>query len=428
MMKVLSTEDRGFKTALRRIRWRGSLQGGKIETQVKTILKTVEAKGDEAVSRYTKKFDGISLTPAQFRVPADQIKHAYTQIRKEEGDALRFAAQRIRAFHEKQRATTWVYQEHGVRLGQMVVPLDAVGVYIPGGKAVYPSSVLMNAIPAKVAGVKRVVMCTPTRQLAVNPYLLVAADIAGVDEVYRIGGVHAIGAMAYGTKTLERVDKIVGPGNQYVATAKRLVYGVVDIDMIAGPSELLVVADDTANPAHVAADLLCEAEHDEEARVYLVTPSDRLAKEVVSQVQNRLKSLSRERILSKSIGRHAAAFVTKSLDEAIDIANAIAPEHLELLIEHPFEHLEKIRHAGAIFLGRHTPPAVADYVAGPNHVLPTGGSARFFSPLSYDDYVKKSNIVSYTKEELSKVKDHLTRIARVEGLDAHAKCVESRYA
>lgn len=428
MMKVLSTEDRGFKTALRRIRWRGYLQGGKIETQVKTILKAVEAKGDEAVIRYSKKLDGISLTPSQFRVPAEQIKSAYTHIRKEEGDALRFAAQRIRAFHERQRATTWIYQENGVRLGQMVVPLDAVGLYVPGGKAVYPSSVLMNAIPAKVAGVKRVVMCTPTRQLAVNPYLLVAADIAGVDEVYRIGGVQAIAAMVYGTKTLERVDKIVGPGNQYVATAKRLVYGVVDIDMIAGPSELLVIADDAANPAHVAADLLCEAEHDEEARVYLVTPSDRLAKEVVSQIQHRLKGLSRERILSKSITRHAAAFVTKDLDEAIAVANEIAPEHLELLLEYPFEHLEKIRHAGAIFLGRHTPPAVADYVAGPNHVLPTGGSARFFSPLSFDDYVKKSNIVSYTKEELSKVKDHLTRLARVEGLDAHAKCVESRYA
>ena len=308
----------------------------------------------------------------------------------------------------------------------MILPLDAVGLYVPGGKAVYPSSVLMCAIPAKVAGVKRVVMCTPLTKGGISPYLLVAADIAGVDEVYQVGGVQAIAGMAYGTKTIARVDKIVGPGNIYVATAKRLVYGTVGIDMVAGPSELLVIADEGANPTHVAADLLCEAEHDEDAKVYLVTTSARLAHEVAKQLQEQTKRLTREKIVAKSIARHTVALVVKTMEEAIDLANDIAPEHLTLSVERPFDYLEKIKHAGALFLGRHTPPAVADYVAGPNHVLPTGGTARFFSPLSVDDYLKKSNIISYSKEELTKVKDHLTRMAHMEGFDAHAKSLESR--
>jgi histidinol dehydrogenase len=331
------------------------------------------------------------------------------------------------AFHERQRTKTWMYQDNGATLGQVIMPMDAVGLYVPGGKAVYPSSVLMTAIPAKVAGVKRVVMCTPASKAGISPYLLVAADIAGVDEVYRIGGVQAIGAMAYGTKTIARVDKIIGPGNVFVATAKRLVYGVVDIDMIAGPSELLVLADESANPTHVAADLLCEAEHDEDARVCLVTTSERLAKDVARQVQDQMKRLTRQKIVTRSIGRHAMAFVVETMEEAIAVADEIAPEHLELAIDRPFDYLEKVRHAGALFLGRYTPPAVADYVAGPNHVLPTGGTARFFSPLSLDDYMKKSNIIAYTREELGKVKDHVARLAQMEGLDAHAKSVESRH-
>jgi histidinol dehydrogenase len=284
----------------------------------------------------------------------------------------------------------------------------------------------MTAIPAKVAGVKRVVMCTPASKAGISPYLLVAADIAGVDEVYRIGGVQAIGAMAYGTKTIPQVDKIVGPGNVFVATAKRLVYGVVDIDMIAGPSELLVLADEAANPAHVAADLLCEAEHDEEARVCLVTTSERVAKEVVKHVQDQTKRLSRQKIVTRSIQRHAMAFVVETMEEAISLANEIAPEHLALSVDRPFDYLERVRHAGALFLGRYTPPAVADYVAGPNHVLPTGGTARFFSPLSLDDYMKRSNIIAYSREELNKVKDHVSRLAHMEGLDAHAKSLEIR--
>jgi histidinol dehydrogenase len=426
-MKVITSTDRAFKPAVRRMTTRSNFQVGPIEAVVKAILKAVERGGDRAVIRYTKKFDHVALKPEQFRIESEQIKEAYYHIRKEEGDALRYAARRITAFHERQRLKTWMYQEGGATLGQMILPLDAVGVYVPGGKAVYPSSVLMCAIPAKVAGVKRVVMCTPSTKGGISPYLLVAADIAGVDEVYQVGGVQAVAAMAYGTKTIARVDKIVGPGNIYVATAKRIVYGTVGIDMVAGPSELLVIADEAANPAHVAADLLCEAEHDEDAKVYLVTTSARLAHEVTRQLHEQMKRLTREKIVVKSIARHTVALVVETMEEAIDLANDIAPEHLTLSVDRPFDYLEKIKHAGALFLGRHTPPAVADYVAGPNHVLPTGGTARFFSPLSVDDYLKKSNIIAYSKEELTKVKDHLTRIAHMEGFDAHAKSLESRH-
>jgi histidinol dehydrogenase len=288
--------------------------------------------------------------------------------------------------------------------------------------------VLMCAIPAKVAGVRRIVMCTPTSKGTLNPYLLVAADIAGVDEIYRVGGVQAIGAMAYGTTTIPKVDKIVGPGNVYVATAKRMLYGTVGIDMVAGPSELLVVADAEAKPAHVAADLLCEAEHDEDAQVYLATTSEPLAKEVVRLLQVQLKGLQREKIATKSITRHFVAFIVSTIQEAIDVANEIAPEHLTLSVDRPFDYLEQIHHAGALFLGRYTPPAVADYVAGPNHVLPTGATAKFFSPLSVGDYVKVSNIVHYTKEELSQAKDHIVRLAHIEGFDAHAKSVQGRFS
>ncbi len=427
-MKVLTSRDRAYQATVKRIAGRSNDQGKVVENVVRTILKSVERVGDPALVRYTKKFDRVALTPAQFRISPEQIKEAYYQIRKDEGDALRYAAQRITAFHERQRTKTWIYQDQGATLGQVVMPLDSVGLYVPGGKAAYPSSVLMNAIPAKVAGVKRVVMCTPMPKGGINPYLLVAADIAGVDEAYRIGGAQAIAAMAYGTKTITRVDKIVGPGNLFVATAKRLLYGTVGIDMVAGPSELLVIADDAADPSHVAADLLSEAEHDEEARVYLVTTSERLAKHVARLMEEGMRKLTREKILAKSVGRHACAFVVGSMADAIDLANEIAPEHVALMVDRPFDYLEKVRHAGALFLGRYTPPAVADYVAGANHVLPTGGTARFFSPLGYDNYVKTSNIVSYTKEELAKVREHLARLAHMEGLDAHGQSVESRFA
>jgi len=427
-MKILISTDRAFAKTLQKIVNRSQSQGASVEKNVRTILKAVEREGDRAVLRYTKKFDRLALKLNQVPVTSQEIKDAYYHIRKDEGDALRYAAERVRQFHERQRTKTWMYREQTATLGQMVTPLDAVGVYVPGGKAVYPSSVLMCAIPAKVAGVRRIVMCTPTPKGEINPYLLVAADIAGVDEIYRVGGVQAIAAMAFGTQTIARVDKIVGPGNIYVATAKRLLYGTVGIDMIAGPSELLVVADNDAKPEHVAADLLCEAEHDEDAQVYLVTTSVSLAKEVLRSIHVQLKGLQREKIAAKSIARHFAAFVVPTMEVAIDVANEIAPEHLTLSVERPFDYLEQIRHAGALFLGRYTPPAVADYVAGPNHVLPTGATARFFSPLSVNDYVKVSNIVHYTKEELTKARDHIVRLAKIEGFDAHAKSAQSRFS
>ena len=425
-MKIFTSKDRSFRSAVARIASRSNFRMESVEPAVKAILKGVERGGDQAVIRYTKKFDRIVLKPEQLRVSSQQVKEAYDDVRTDEIDALRYAAQRIMAFHKRQRSKTWMYHEGGATLGQMVLPLDAVGLYVPGGKAVYPSSVLMSAIPAKVAGVTRVVMCTPTPMGSISPYLLVAADIAGVDEVYRIGGVQAIAAMAYGTHTIARVDKIVGPGNIFVATAKRLMYGTVGIDMVAGPSELVVIADEAADPSHVAADLLCEAEHDEDAKVYLVTTSAHVAQEVSRCLADQVKRLGRENITMKSIARHTVAFVVESLHDAIELANTIAPEHLTLSIERPFDYVEHIRHAGALFLGRYTPPAVADYVAGPNHVLPTGGTARFFSPLSVDDYVKKSNLIAYSQEELAKVKEHVVRIAQMEGLDAHAKSLESR--
>jgi len=427
-LPIISNSDRGFAAALRKIVTRSRSQSAAVEKSVRSILQAVERGGDRAVLRYTKKFDRLTLKPEQMRVTTDEVKDAYYHIRKDEGDALRYAAERIIQFHERQRSKTWMYQEQSATLGQVITPLDAVGVYVPGGKAVYPSSVLMCAIPAKVAGVRRIVMCTPTPQGSINPYLLVAADIAGVDEIYRVGGVQAVGAMAFGTKTIAKVDKIVGPGNIFVATAKRLLYGTVGIDMVAGPSELLVVADEDANPAHVAADLLCEAEHDEDAQVYLVTTSVALAKEAVKLIGAQLKGLQREKIAAKSIAKHFVAFVVTTMDEAIEVANAVAPEHLTLSVDRPFDYLEQIRHAGALFLGRYTPPAVADYVAGPNHVLPTGATARFFSPLSVNDYVKVSNIVHYTKDELTKAKDHIVRLAHIEGFDAHAKSAQSRFS
>ena len=427
-MKIISRTDRAFAGVLKRITGRGRIQSAGVEKSVKAILNAVEHGGDRAILRFTKQFDRVSLKLDQIRVPANEIKDAYYHIRKDEGDALRYAAQRIISFHERQRTKTWMYQENSATLGQLVTPLDAVGLYVPGGKAVYPSSVLMCAIPAKVAGVRRIVMCTPTSKGTLNPYLLVAADIAGVNEIYRVGGVQAIGAMAYGTSAIPKVDKIVGPGNVYVATAKRMLYGTVGIDMVAGPSELLVVADAEAKPAHVAADLLCEAEHDEDAQVYLVTTSEPLAKEVVRLLQVQLKGLQREKIATKSIARHFVAFIVSTLQEAIDVANEIAPEHLTLSVDRPFDYLEQIHHAGALFLGRYTPPAVADYVAGPNHVLPTGATAKFFSPLSVGDYVKVSNIVHYTKEELSQAKDHIVRLAHIEGFDAHAKSTQGRFS
>ncbi len=425
-MKIVFSREAHYPKALADVCNRAVRQHARIEEAVKRIVRDVARNGDAAVVRYVKKFDGLSLSPRRFRVSSREMRQARARVPRRDVQALHFAARRIRAFHRRQRAATWMSKDRGVTLGQLITPLDVVGVYVPGGTALYPSTVLMNAIPAKVAGVRRVVMCSPTTSGEVDPRLLAAAEIAGVDEVYRIGGVHAIGALAYGTERIPRADKIVGPGNMYVAAAKRMVYGAVDIDMIAGPSELLIIADASANPVHCAADLLCEAEHDEEARVYLVTPSASLARKVEREIHAQLPQLTRRRIAARSVRRHGVIFVVSNLREAFEASNAIAPEHLELLLPRPFEYVKRVRHAGAIFMGGQTPPAVADYVAGPNHVLPTGGSARFFSALSVDDYLKRANIVAYTKAQLKAVTPYVTRLAGMEGLQAHARSMESR--
>ncbi len=426
-MKLISFSDRGFTTAVQRLCNRSQLASSAVETSVKRILQAVQRTGDKAVARYTLQYDRANLKPPAFRISEERIKEAYYKIRKDEGDTLRHLAQRIRTFHERQTPNTMMYQDdEGVKLGRMSVPLDSVGLYVPGGKAIYPSSALMNAIPAKIAGVKRVVMCTPSQKGEMNPYLLVAADIAGVNELYGIGGVQAIGAMAYGTKTLPKVDKIIGPGNLYVATAKRLVFGHVGIDSIAGPSELLIIADNNAKAEYVAADLLCEAEHDDAATVVLITPSTTLATAVVRQVEKQLKSLSRRTIATRAVKRHGMVIVAQDMDHAIELGNLIAPEHLGLHVTAPFDLLEQIRHTGVVFLGEQTPPAIGDYIAGPNHVLPTGGTARFSSGLSVQDFMKWVNFISYTKGDVSRAKDHVVRMANMEGLTAHARCVEVR--
>lgn len=426
-MKILSSKDPGFSQAVESVCHRAAQQNTKVEKAVRTILNAVRQEGDQALQRLTWRFDRVRIRPDRLRVTLKEIQGAYAALPVSDSKALKYAANRIRTFHRRQRRKSWVYRKQGIQLGQLITPLDAVGVYVPGGKALYPSSVLMNAIPAKVAGVKRVVMCTPTPTGVIHPALLVAADLAGVDEIYRVGGAQAVGALAFGTPTIQPVDKIVGPGNLYVATAKRLVYGQVDIDMIAGPSELLVIADSVSNPCHVAADLLCEAEHDEEARVYLVTTSQAFARRVVSELTRQLAQLGRQMIASRSIASHALAFVVRTMDEAFALANRIAPEHLSLNINRAGDFLPRIRHAGAIFVGRYTPPAVADYVAGPNHVLPTGGSARFFSCLGVDEYLKTSNVVAYSQAALRKAKAPVVRLSMLEGLDAHGRSMESRW-
>lgn len=426
-MNIVSHKDQGFSQVVNRVCQRAAQQNDKVEKAVKIILDAVRQEGDQALQRFTRKFDHVRISPDSLRVTSKDIERAYAELPSSDIKALKYAATRIRTFHRRQRRKSWVYRQQGIQLGQRITPVDAVGVYVPGGKALYPSSVLMNAIPAKVAGVKRVVMCTPTPNGSIHPALLVAADVAGVDEIYRVGGAQAIGALAFGTSTIRPVDKIVGPGNLYVATAKRLVYGQVDIDMIAGPSELLVIADSASNPLHVAADLLCEAEHDEEACVYLVTTSLTLARRVVTEVTRQLAQLGRQAIASRSIQNHALAFVVRSFDEAFELANRIAPEHLSLNVDRAGDYVSRIRHAGAIFVGRYTPPAVADYVAGPNHVLPTGGSARFFSCLGVDEYMKTSNVVAYSKAALRKAHAPVMRLSMLEGLDAHGRSMESRW-
>ncbi|WP_054743098.1 histidinol dehydrogenase [Cellulosilyticum ruminicola] len=407
---------------------RGNMDTSNYALATKEIVEAVRTKGDAALFEYTAKWDHPSITPANVRVTKEEMIAAFEGLDKDLQEAMLLSAKRIEAFHEKQKQNTWLdIKDNGEILGQRVTPLEIAGVYVPGGKAAYPSSVLMNVIPAKVAGVKRIVMTTPaSKDGSLTQEVLAAAYIAGVDEVYKIGGAQAIAALAYGTETIPKVDKIVGPGNIYVAIAKREVFGHVSIDSIAGPSEILIVADETANPTYVAADLLSQAEHDELASAVLITTSKALAEKVVVKVNEFVAQMPRKAILTESLQHYCAAIIVSNIEEACDLSNQIAPEHLELAVGAPFEVLTKITNAGAIFLGHYTPEPVGDYMAGPNHVLPTSGTARFFSPLGVDDFVKKSSILSFTRDALLPIGEGIVKFAESERLFAHALSVKVR--
>ena len=402
---------------------------GKFEASVQKILNAVKEKGDKAVFEYTEKFDGVRLDAEHLLVTEEEIAEAYEQVDDELIAIIRKALVNIRDYHQKQMQYSWFDSKpDGTILGQKITPLHRVGVYVPGGKAVYPSSVLMNVMPAKVAGVDEIIMVTPPgKNGKVSPNTLVAAKEAGVDKIYKVGGAQAIAALAYGTESIPKVDKIVGPGNIYVALAKKAVYGHVSIDSIAGPSEILVVADETANPRYVAADLLSQAEHDELASAILVTTSEKLAHEVSDQVDGFLKELSRAEIISKSLDNYGYILLADTMEDVIDVANEIASEHLEIQTKNPFEVMTKIRNAGAIFIGEYASEPLGDYFAGPNHILPTNGTAKFFSPLSVDDFIKKSSIISYSREALQKVHKDIESFAKAEQLTAHANSIHVRF-
>ncbi len=396
--------------------------------RVAAIIEEVQQRGDDALCGFSRRFDGADLKPTQLRVSQEEIDQAYREVDSEVLSSLKLAKDRIERFHQKQLSRSWFQPEpDGTVLGQLIIPLDRVGIYVPGGTASYPSSVLMNAVPARVAGVKQVVMVTPpTSEGKVNPYTLVAAAEAGVDEIYKVGGAQAIAALAYGTGTIAPVDKITGPGNIYVTLAKRMVYGQVGIDMLAGPSEVLVVADASANPVYAAADMLSQAEHDTLASAILLTHDQTLALAVSQELERQVAELPRQDIARQALTNHSAIIITGGLSESLELANLFAPEHLELLVEEPFQWLGQIRHAGAVFLGHHSPEPVGDYLAGPNHVLPTGGTARFYSPLNVDTFMKKSSVISFSRESLNKLGPDIIRLAEVEGLQAHANAVRVR--
>jgi histidinol dehydrogenase len=422
-MRILKKE-REITAFLNALGERASGINAEIEQKVRSILDDVRKHGDRAVIKYAKTFD--SLKTYRFSLRPDEISRHAESADPKVVKALKVSAKRIRAFHAKQKEESWFYSEKDAILGQIIRPLERVGIYIPGGKASYPSTVLMNVIPAQVAGVKEIALCVPCPGGEINPHVMAAIKLLNVREVYRIGGAQAIGAMAYGTKTIKKVDKITGPGNIYVATAKKMVFGVVDIDMIAGPSEILIIADSSANPAFVAADLLSQAEHDEFASSILITDSGPLADAVRKGLLMRLASLKRKEIAGKSVTEYGAIIVTKSLRDAAAIANRIAPEHLEIMTRQPEKILPMIRNAGAIFLGEWTPEALGDYAAGPNHTLPTGGTARFSSPLGVYDFVKRSSLLSFSRDGFKKLAKTVATIADAEGLEAHGNTIRVR--
>ncbi|ANP80558.1 histidinol dehydrogenase [Bacillus sp. B25(2016b)] len=418
-----------FKEALSKIkvlRENANIIEETVQRSVRKIIRNVREGKDEALSFYTKKFDGVEMK--DFRVSEEEIQQASMFVENSFLEALKEAKKNIVSYHEKQKKySIFDCESKGIIRGQLIRQLENVGVYVPGGTASYPSSVLMNVLPAKLAGVKKIVMVTPPSKGGINPHILAAANLAGVDEIYTIGGAQAIAALAYGTESIPKVDKIVGPGNLYVALAKREVYGIVNIDMIAGPSEIVVVADETGNAKYIAADLLSQAEHDERATSICITTNMELAKEVEKEVERQLETLPRSEIARESINRNGAIFIVPSLKEALKLSNEIAPEHLELHIKEPMNALDYVKHAGSIFLGPYAPEPLGDYLAGPNHVLPTSGTARFFSPLSVDDFVKKSSFISYTEEALKNVQHHIVELANKEGLHAHARAIQIRF-
>ncbi|HXV83021.1 MAG TPA: histidinol dehydrogenase [Candidatus Binatia bacterium] len=425
-IRVVKTSEPAFKSMLARILERRGSREGKVEKKVDKIVRAVQHTGDRALARYTKLFDRVSLTPSTMEVKPGEIERAVKKVPAKDLLALRLAARRIAAFHRRQLQKSWQYHDPmGMLLGQRIAPLERVGVYVPGGKASYPSTVLMNAIPAKVAGVKEIIMTSPIGND--GAIILAAAKVAGVKRVFRIGGAQAIAALAFGTATIPKVDKIVGPGNIFVATAKRLVFGEVDIDSIAGPSEILLLADSSADPEYVAADMLSQAEHDELAAALCVTASMSMALKIQQATETLLRQTKRQAITLKSLERYGAIIVARGMTEALELANTIAPEHVELMVKQPGKWARRIHNAGAMFLGPYSAPPLGDYLAGPNHVLPTGGSARFFSPLGTYDFLKRTTIIQAEKRALRALAPKLTQLARLEGLDDHARAVEARF-
>ena len=428
-MRTVRLTKESTKDILENLLKRSPNNYGKFEAAVADILANVKEKGDEALFSYTREFDKVEVTPETIRVTEEEIKEVYEAVDASLLEVIRKALVNIRTYHEKQRQNSWFTStENGTMLGQKITPLDRVGVYVPGGKAVYPSSVLMNIVPAKVAGVPHIVMTTPPgKDGKVNPSTLVAAKEAGADEIYKVGGAQAIGALAYGTSSIPKVDKIVGPGNIFVALAKKAVYGHVSIDSIAGPSEILVLADETANAHYVAADLLSQAEHDEMASAILITTSTELAQNVEKEIEGYLKVLSRKEIISKSLENFGYILIAEDMDEAIEAANEIASEHMEIVTKDAFEVMMKVRNAGAIFIGEYSSEPLGDYFAGPNHVLPTNGTAKFFSALSVDDFIKKSSIVYYSRSALREIHKDIIQFAASEQLTAHANSIAVRF-
>ncbi len=427
-MKILYSDQAGFGEEFEKILKRSDMDMEKVTPIVLQIIEEIKAKGDKAVMEHIAKFDGWQPKSANdLAIDPKAMERAYQALDPKLKEALHLAYDRIEAYHKKQMPKSWIdFERNGTILGQKVTPVERAGLYIPGGKAAYPSSLLMNAIPALVAGVEEIVVTTPTPDNEPNELLLAACHLCGIEKVYKVGGASAIAALAYGTQTIPKVDVITGPGNIFVATAKKLVYGEVNIDMIAGPSEIGILADESADPTLVAIDLLSQAEHDEMASSILITPDENVAKRSAEEVERLLQSLERQRIARKSIEERGAVIVTKCMSEAVELMNRIAPEHLEVMTANPFELLPSIKNAGAIFLGSYTPEPIGDYIAGPNHTLPTGGTARFYSPLSVEHFLKKSSLISFSKQALRDIGEAAALLAHTEGLEAHAKSIEMR--